>query len=280
MLTLGCDRDNDTVSHIFDERDLAVRRSVKHLIDVAHSEGKTVSICGQAPSVYPEFAEFLVRSGIDSMKIENRSFPEAVKFLAGKLNIPIPEQEKNPAELAREMQAKEVYAANELAARFFQSCLINTEYGKTGVEYLAARGITREIIDGFALGMAPPDYNKLHLALERKGISEDTIIKAGLANKRDNGGIYDRFRARIMIPIRDVRGRVVGFTGRILNKDIKEAKYMNTGETEWFSKRNILFGLDTALKSIKEHKQVVLVEGHMDAISLHEQRKSDRHRFF
>ncbi len=203
------------------------------------------------------------------MKIENRSFPEAVKFLAGKLNIPIPEQEKNPAELAREMQAKEVYAANELAARFFQSCLINTEYGKTGVEYLAARGITREIIDGFALGMAPPDYNKLHLALERKGISEDTIIKAGLANKRDNGGIYDRFRARIMIPIRDVRGRVVGFTGRILNKDIKEAKYMNTGETEWFSKRNILFGLDTALKSIKEHKQVVLVEGHMDAISLH-----------
>lgn len=203
------------------------------------------------------------------MKIENRSFPEAVKFLAGKLNIPIPEREKNPAEIAREMQAKEIYAANELAARFFQSCLVNTEYGKTGVEYLADRGITREIIDGFALGMAPPDYNKLHLALEHKGISEDTILKAGLANKRDSGGIYDRFRGRIMIPIRDVRGRVVGFTGRVLNKDAKEAKYMNTGETEWFSKRNILFGLDAALKSIKEHKQAVLVEGHMDAISLH-----------
>ena len=76
MLTLGCDRDNDTVSHIFDERDLAVRRSVKHLIDVAHSEGKTVSICGQAPSVYPEFAEFLVRSGIDSMSVN----PDTVKF--------------------------------------------------------------------------------------------------------------------------------------------------------------------------------------------------------
>lgn len=76
MLTLGCDRDNDTVAHIFDERDLAVRRSVKHLIDVAHSEGKTVSICGQAPSVYPEFAEFLVKSGIDSMSVN----PDTVKF--------------------------------------------------------------------------------------------------------------------------------------------------------------------------------------------------------
>ncbi len=76
MLTLGCDRDNDTVAHIFDERDLAVRRAVKHLIDVAHSEGKTVSICGQAPSVYPEFAEFLVRSGIDSMSVN----PDTVKF--------------------------------------------------------------------------------------------------------------------------------------------------------------------------------------------------------
>ena len=76
MLTLGCDRDNDTVAHIFDERDLAVRRSVKHLIDVAHSEGKTVSICGQAPSVYPEFAEFLVKNGIDSMSVN----PDTVKF--------------------------------------------------------------------------------------------------------------------------------------------------------------------------------------------------------
>jgi DNA primase len=203
------------------------------------------------------------------MKIENRSFPEAVKFLAGKLNIPIPEREKNPAEIARELQAREIYTANELAAKFFQSCLLNTEYGKTGVKYLADRGITREIIDSFALGMAPPDYNKLHLALEKKGVSTETMVRAGLANKRDSGGIYDRFRGRIMIPIRDVRGRVVGFTGRVLSKEAKEAKYMNTGETEWFSKRNILFGLDAALKSIKEHKQVILVEGHMDAISLH-----------
>ena len=76
MLVLGCDRDNDTVSHIFDERNLAVRRAVKHLIEAAHKDGKTVSICGQAPSVYPEFAEFLVRSGIDSISVN----PDRVKF--------------------------------------------------------------------------------------------------------------------------------------------------------------------------------------------------------
>ncbi|HXK78076.1 MAG TPA: phosphoenolpyruvate synthase, partial [Oscillospiraceae bacterium] len=76
MLVLGCDRDNDTVSHIFDERNLAVKRAVKHLIEAAHKDGKTVSICGQAPSVYPEFAEFLVRSGIDSLSVN----PDRVKF--------------------------------------------------------------------------------------------------------------------------------------------------------------------------------------------------------
>ena len=76
MLVLGCDRDNDTVSHIFDERNLAVRRAIKHLIEVAHKDGKTVSICGQAPSVYPEFAEFLVKNGIDSMSVN----PVTVKF--------------------------------------------------------------------------------------------------------------------------------------------------------------------------------------------------------
>ena len=203
------------------------------------------------------------------MKEENVTFPEALKFLANKFNIPIPEREKTPGEIARDKEAKEIYGANELAAQFFRSCLINTTYGHTGIAYLAGRGITREIIDQFGLGMAPPDFNKLHQALEKKGIREDIIVKAGLANRREKGGVYDKFRGRIMIPIRDARGRVVGFTGRILDKEASPAKYMNTGDTPWFHKGNILFGLDTALKAIRTHKQVVVVEGHMDAISLH-----------
>ena len=203
------------------------------------------------------------------MKEENITFPEALKVLANKFNIPIPEREKTPAEMVRDKEAKGIYSANELAAKFFRSCLINTAYGKTGLDYLANRGITREIVDQFGLGMAPPDFNMLHNALEKKGLEEDTIVKAGLANRKEHGGVYDKFRGRIMIPIRDARGRVAGFTGRILDKEASPAKYMNTGDTPWFHKGNILFGLDTALKAIRVHKQVVVVEGHMDAISLH-----------
>ncbi len=203
------------------------------------------------------------------MKEENVTFPEALKILANKFNIPIPEREKTPGEIARDKEAKEIYEVNELAAKFFRSCLINTTYGHTGITYLTNRGITKEIIDQFGMGMAPPDFNKLHQALEKKGIKETVIVKAGLANSRGKGGIYDKFRGRIMIPIRDARGRVVGFTGRVLDAAASPAKYMNTGDTPWFHKGNILFGLDTALKAIRSHKQVIVVEGHMDAISLH-----------
>lgn len=203
------------------------------------------------------------------MKQENLSFPDALKFLANKLNIPVPERQKSAAEMAREKEAKAVYEANELAAKFYQSCLVNTQYGKGGLDYLANRGITRDIVDKFGLGMAPPDSNRLHKALEARGISEAVLLQAGLVNKGKSGGVYDKFRGRIMIPIRDARGRVVGFTGRILDKNASPAKYMNTGDTPYFHKGNLLFGLDTALKAIRTKKQAIVVEGHMDAISLH-----------
>ena len=203
------------------------------------------------------------------MKQENLSFVDALKFLANKFNIPIPEREKNAEEIAREQEAKEIYTANEWAAKFFHSCLINTNYGKKGLAYLQNRGIGQAIITKFALGLAPEGFDKLYKGLLGKGVKEETIVKAGLANRNAKGGIYDKFRARIMIPIKNPRGKVVGFTGRILDKDSSPAKYMNTGDTPWFHKGNLLFGLDAALPSIRKHKQVVVVEGHMDAISLH-----------
>ena len=203
------------------------------------------------------------------MKQENLSFVDALKFLANKFNIPIPEREKNAEEIAREQEAKEIYTANEWATKFFHSCLINTNYGKKGLAYLQNRGIGQAIITKFDLGLAPEGFDKLYKGLLGKGVKEETIVKAGLANRNDRGGIYDKFRARVMIPIKNPRGKVVGFTGRILDKDSSPAKYMNTGDTPWFHKGNLLFGLDAALSSIRKHKQVVVVEGHMDAISLH-----------
>ena len=204
------------------------------------------------------------------MKRDNLSFFDAMKQLAEKYGIPVPERAKSAQEIAREKETKEVMAANDLASRFFHSCLVNTRYGEKGLRYLAGRGIGRNIIDSFDLGMAPPDFHTLSQALEKRGVSEAVLLKAGLVSRKQRGnGIYDKFRARVMIPIRDPRGKVVGFTGRILDKDASPAKYMNTGETDWFHKGNLLFGLDRASAAIRKRQQALIVEGHMDAISLH-----------
>ena len=198
------------------------------------------------------------------MKMENCTFPEALKLLANKLGIAVPEKEKTKAELEREKQAKQVIAANELATRFFQACLTKTDYGIKAQDY-----ITPEIIERFSIGVALPNYNALLSALGKRGCSVGLLVQAGLAVNYDRGPM-DKFRGRVMIPIQDPRGHVVGFGGRILEQNAQQtAKYMNTGETEWFNKRTLLFGMNVALKEIKKRHQAVIVEGYMDAISLH-----------
>jgi DNA primase len=103
--------------------------------------------------------------------------------------------------------------------------------------------------------------------MKSRGVSEELLVRAGLVVRRNDGKTYDRFRERVMIPIKDARGRVVGFTGRILGA--AQPKYLNTGETDVFTKRSLLFGMDVALKAAREKRQIIVVEGHMDAIRLH-----------
>ena len=134
------------------------------------------------------------------MKEENCTFQEALKILANKLGIPVPEREKTRQEIEREKETKEIIAANELATRFYQACLTKSEFGKLAQRYLAGRGITPEIIEKFSIGVSLPGYTSL----------------------------YDKFRGRVMIPIEDARGHVVGFGGRILQNNAEAAKYMNT----------------------------------------------------
>lgn len=202
------------------------------------------------------------------MKEENCSFQEALKILANKLGIPIPEREKTKQEIEREKEAKEIIAANELATRFYQACLTKSEYGKIAQRYLAGRGITPAIIEKFSIGVSLPVYTSLVKALGKRGCKPELLIKAGLAVRGRNGA-YDKFRGRVMIPIEDARGHVVGFGGRTLDQNTDTAKYMNTAETEWFNKRTLLFGLHAAFKEIKKRRQAIIVEGYMDAISLH-----------
>lgn len=202
------------------------------------------------------------------MRIENISFFDAVKKLANKLNIPLPEKEKSSEEILRERELAGLYRANELARDFFNACLSKTAYGKPAREYLTSRGISDSIIEQFKLGFAPPAWDKLALALTSRGITSEILVKAGLVSTRTSGdGLYDRFRNRVMFPICDARGRVIGFGGRVL--DDSQPKYLNSPETVLFNKRQILFSFDQAYKFIKDSGQAIVVEGYLDAITAH-----------
>lgn len=201
------------------------------------------------------------------MKIENCSFFEAVKLLAGRYGIDVPEREKTPAEIAREKKTAEIMATNDMASKYFAACLTKTKYGKQAYEYLLGRGITLEIIQQFSLGYALDRFDGLLVSLNKRGFGRDRLLEAGLV-KSNERGFYDTFRNRVMIPIKNPRGKIVGFGGRSLSKDVA-AKYLNTGETAWFNKKNLLFGMDVAKDAIRSSHRAIVVEGYMDAISLH-----------
>ena len=201
------------------------------------------------------------------MKIENCGFMDALKLLAGRYGIPVPERQKTAAEIAREKQRNSIYDANSLASRFYQACLLKTNYGKQALAYLVGRGITQEIIERFTIGYALDNFTALVASLGKRGCTPELLVQAGLVAEGGRSGFYDKFRNRVMIPIKDPRGRIVGFGGRVL--DNSTPKYLNTSETQWFNKRRLLFGLDIAARAIRQTRQAIVVEGYMDAISLH-----------
>ena len=199
--------------------------------------------------------------------IENISYFEAIKLQAEKLGIPMPQRQKTPKEIARDKEIADLRKVNEMARDFFHNCLTMTRLGEPGKAYFASRAISAETIEEFKLGFAPHAWDKLSTAFLKRGVKQEFLLSGGLAAERQNGdGIYDRFRNRIMIPIADERGRVVGFGGRVL--DDSTPKYLNTPETVLFNKRRILFGLDRAGRAIKQAGYAIVVEGYMDAISV------------
>lgn len=199
-------------------------------------------------------------------KIDNCTFPEAVKTLAGRANIPIPETHRTPTDIRREQKRQDMYKVNDLACRYFSACLLKTKNGEKALAYFHNRGITDEIIQRFSLGYALPGATSLQFNLQKKGSTVEQLVAAGLVRDK-NGYKRDMFVNRVMIPIKDPRGRVIAFGGRVMDDSLP--KYLNTGETDIFLKRETLFGLDVAIKAIRAAKEAVVVEGYMDAISLH-----------
>lgn len=202
------------------------------------------------------------------MRYENIPFPEAVERLAIRAGIDLPVEEINPRVLAQEKENEKMYEANDLAATYFHNCLTQTEMGKEALNYLQDRGLSAETIAEFRLGFAPPGWDKLYRAFSDRGIDESILLAAGLCRKNDESNrVYDYFRNRVMFPICDGRGRVVAFGGRVM--DDSQPKYLNSSETRLFNKGKLLFAFDKAYRSIREKKQVILVEGYMDVISAH-----------
>lgn len=200
------------------------------------------------------------------MMKENLTFGEAVTRLAERAHIPLPVIEKSAQEIERERKIAQLYEVNEMAGNFYHNCLLKTHYGTTGLDYFHKRHLDDDTILRFKLGYAPDSWNKLTEAFMKKGISGTLLVTLGLA-KEKNGRFYDAFRNRVIFPIKDGRGRIVGFGGRVL--DDGKPKYLNSPETPIFNKRRLLFAMDIAHKSIYEQQNVILVEGYMDVIAAH-----------
>ncbi|MDG4475346.1 DNA primase [Thiovibrio frasassiensis] len=200
------------------------------------------------------------------MNFHHLSFVEALKELARKYQIALPEKPLNPQELEKAQKREAMQAANEKAAELFHQLLLSDASAKKAREYLEQRGISEEISKEFRLGFAPDSWNFLVNTLPKQNITPDAAKEAGLIVPRDNGGFYDRFRNRVMFPIVGLTGRVIAFGGRIL--DDGQPKYMNSPESPVFDKSRTLFGLFQNREHIRQAKNCLVVEGNFDLISL------------
>ena len=199
------------------------------------------------------------------MEIEGLSYPDAVRALAQRVGMQVPEDEQYQS---RYRQQERLWALHKEAARFFHSQLY-APGGKAALEYALGRGMPKATLTTFGIGYAPDSWDSMVKAMRAKGYTDQELKDSGLVTvSQKNGNLFDRFRDRLMFPIIDVRGNVIGFGGRIMKKDDKAAKYLNSPETLIFNKRKNLFALNLAKKSKLGY--LILVEGYMDAIALHQ----------
>ena len=199
------------------------------------------------------------------MELEGLSYPDAVRHLAERVGMTVPEDEQY---LSRYRQQERLWALHKEAARFFHSQLY-APIGKTALEYALGRGLSKSILTTFGVGYAPDSWDSMVKAMKAKGYTEEELKESGLVTvSQKNGNIFDRFRDRLMFPIIDVRGNVIAFGGRIIKNDPNAAKYLNSPETPIFNKRKNLFGMNLAKKS--KAGSLILVEGNIDVVTLHQ----------
>ena len=199
------------------------------------------------------------------MEIEGLSYPDAVRSLAKRAGMEVPEDEQYQS---RYRQQERLWALHKEAARFFHTKLY-APVGSAALQYALGRGMSKGILTTFGVGYAPDSWDSLVKAMQAKGYTRQELIDSGLVTvSQKNGSVFDRFRDRLMFPIIDVRGNVIGFGGRALKNDKDTAKYLNSPETIIFNKRKNLFGLNLAKKT--KENSLILVEGNIDVVALHQ----------
>ena len=198
------------------------------------------------------------------MKWENVTFFEALKELALRAGVKLARVDFEDKEWIKKEQ---ILKMNYLASEFYQYLLLQTSFGKKALAYLTNRKLSEKVIKSFGLGYAPASWDSLLQFLKKKGFPLPEIYEAGLVVKSEGGHYYDRFRGRIIFPIMDVKGNVIGFSGRALDQTEKMAKYVNTPETAVYHKRESLYGIHKTKDAIRKSKSVVIVEGEFDLIS-------------
>lgn len=205
------------------------------------------------------------------MEHEKYSYPEALKFLANKYNIEVEETVETVQDLEAQNTRESLYIVSQFAANFFEDQMWNSQEGKTiGLSYFKERGFREDILKKFNLGYSPDVWDALTQDAVKNKHAEEYLEKTGLAIRNDKGKLYDRFRGRVMFPIHNFTGRVIGFGGRTLKTDKNVPKYVNSPESEIYHKSNVLYGLFHAKKAIRDQDNCYLVEGYADVLSVHQ----------
>lgn len=205
------------------------------------------------------------------MEHEKYSYPEALKFLAKKYNIEVEEIEPSPEQLIADDRRESLYIVSAWAGKFFQSSMWETQAGQSiGLSYFKERGFRDDIIRKFELGYSPDEWDALINKSISEGHKEQYLEETGLAIRNDKGKLYDRFRGRVMFPIHNFTGRIIGFGGRTLKTDKNVPKYVNSPESDIYHKSNVLYGLFHAKKAIRDNDNCFLVEGYADVLSVHQ----------
>ena len=200
---------------------------------------------------------------------EGLGFAEAVELLADRYGVELVRDKEDPRAEARRQQRRRLGELLDRVAVFHAAYLWDSEEAAKAREYLAERGLGEETLRAFGVGYAPSAWDTVLLRGQRAGFSVEEMRGVGLAQRGKSGGEYDRFRSRIMFPIRDRRGRTLGFGGRAMRSD-QGAKYVNTAETEFFHKSEMLYGIDLAKAAIAKAGRAVVVEGYTDVLALHQ----------